>query len=327
MGRSELPRSRNSPIPARWLHEPVKSCYDAPEGRSRNAKGRMMPKAATGKTLFKLALVCSLAMLSSWTEARPPQSPAAPADVEAHAAELLAARERGQTPLLDDLRELCDGIGGRPTGSKACDRAVDWAVARFRAAGVESTWTETYTIPGSWAGGADHAECLAPAEFPIRVAAGPFTAPTPGGHALEAPLVNAGDGSAESFARLGDKARGAIALVLSPEMKTEADLFAEYGRDGPMFAAAREGRCGRAAGAVHPAGRAPLSPPHGMGQLTAFPFPPPSWRASMRHGWHAFPSRARFGCDWTCPAAWAAPFKPGTWWRKYAAASGRRKSC
>jgi hypothetical protein len=55
---------------------------------------------------------------------------------------------------------------------------------------------------------------------------------------LEAPLVNAGDGSAESFARLGDKARGSIALVLSPEMKTEADLFAEYGRDGPMLRAA-----------------------------------------------------------------------------------------
>jgi hypothetical protein len=55
---------------------------------------------------------------------------------------------------------------------------------------------------------------------------------------LEAPLVNAGDGSPESFARLGKKARGAIALVLSPEMKSEGDLFAEYGRDGTMFAAA-----------------------------------------------------------------------------------------
>jgi hypothetical protein len=199
----------------------------------------VMPKGAPRKILFTFALVCALAMLLRWTEAKPPQSPGATASPQAHAAELLAAREQGPTPLLDDLRELCDGIGGRPTGSQACDRAVDWAVARFRAAGVESTWTETYTIPGSWVGGADHAECLAPVEFPIRVASGPFTAPTPGGHDLEAPLVNAGDGSAESFARLGDKARGAIALVLSPEMKTEADLFAEYGRDSTMFAAAQ----------------------------------------------------------------------------------------
>ena len=173
-------------------------------------------------------------------KARPAQSAAAPANPPSNAAELLAARERGPTPLLDDLRELCDGIGGRPTGSKACDRAVDWAAARFRAAGVDRTWTETYTIPSSWAGGADHAECLAPVEFPIRLAADPFTAPTPGGRALETPLVNAGDGSTESFARLGDKSRGAIALVLSPEMKTEADLFAEYGRDGPMIAAAQK---------------------------------------------------------------------------------------
>src|SRR5208282_2719536 len=167
-----------------------------------------MPKGNIRRTLINLAVVCSLAISWSWTEAKPPQAAAETASAQAHAAELLAARERGQTPLLDDLRDLCDGIGGRPTGSKACDRAVDWAVARFRAAGVESTWTESYTIPGSWVGGADRAECLAPVEFPIRVAAGPFTAPTPGGHALEAPLVNAGDGSAESFARLGAKARG-----------------------------------------------------------------------------------------------------------------------
>jgi len=197
-----------------------------------------MPKGAPRKFLFILAFVCGLAMMLPWTEAKPPQTAAAAAP-QVHTPELLAARERGPTPLLDDLRELCDGIGGRPTGSKACDRAVDWAVARFRAAGVESTWTESYTIPGSWVGGADRAECLAPVEFPIRVAAGPFTAPTPGGQALEAPLVNAGDGSAESFARLGDRARGAIALVVSPELKTEADLFAEYGRDGAMFAAAQ----------------------------------------------------------------------------------------
>ena len=161
-----------------------------------------MPKGTLRRILFTLGLVGGLAMLLPWTEARAPQSAAAPASTPAHAAELLAAREQGTTPLLDDLRELCDNIGGRPTGSKACDRAVDWAVARFRAAGVESTWTETYTIPDSWVGGADQAECLAPARFPIRLAAGPFTAPTPGGRALEAPLVNAGDGSAESFARL-----------------------------------------------------------------------------------------------------------------------------
>lgn len=171
---------------------------------------------------------------------RPAQSAAATEVAPSPVAERLAARERGQTPLLDDLRALCDGIGGRPTGSKACDRAVDWAAARFRAAGVESTWTETYTVPASWVGGVDHAQCLAPATFSVRVAACPFSVPTPEGHALEAPLVSAGDGSPESFARLGEKARGSIALVMTPELKSEFDLFAEYGRDPALFAAARK---------------------------------------------------------------------------------------
>ena len=193
---------------------------------------------------MNLALVCGLAMLSLWTGDAEPQSAPATVSPRAHAAELLAEHERSNTPMLDDLRELCDTIGGRPTGSKACDRAVDWAAARFRSAAVESTWTETYTIPGAWVGGADRAECVAPAQFPIRVVAAPFTAPTPQGRVLEAPLVNAGDGDAESFARLGEAARGAIVLVLSPEMKTEADLFAEYGRDGPMLAAARSAGVG-----------------------------------------------------------------------------------
>ncbi len=183
-----------------------------------------------------LGLICSTNLL--------PQTGAMPqltdnAGSLPNAAELLAAREQGPTPMLDDLRELCDSIGGRPTGSKACDRAVDWAVARFRAAGIESTWTEAYTIPTSWTGGADQAECVAPVRFPIRVASAPFSAPTRGGHALEAPVVNAGDGSPEAFARLGVRARGAIALVMTPEMKSEADLFGEYGRDATMFAAAQ----------------------------------------------------------------------------------------
>jgi hypothetical protein len=192
--------------------------------------------------LVILALVCGLAVVSLRIDGRPPQAVAGAPEAQAHAAELLVGHELGPTPLLDDLRELCNGIGGRPTGSKACDRAVDWTVGRFRAAGVDSVWTETYAIPGSWEGGSDSAECLEPAQFPVRVASAPTTAPTPGGRPLEAPLVNARDGSADAFAALGERARGAIVLVLSPEMKTENDMFAEYTRDGPLLAAAERAR-------------------------------------------------------------------------------------
>ena len=196
-----------------------------------------MPEPVLRKALFALILVCGLAGLAP--DAKLPRAAGVPSE-EDHAPQLLAGRELGGTPLLDDLRELCDSIGGRPTGSQACDRAVDWAVGRFRLAGADAAWTESYAVPRSWAGGEDRAECLVPVRFPVRVASAPGTAPTPGGRALEARLVNAGDGSPETFERLGSSARGAIALVLSPEMKTETDLFAEYERDGPLLVAAEK---------------------------------------------------------------------------------------
>jgi carboxypeptidase Q len=201
-----------------------------------------MHRSTPRAVLFTLVMVCGMAVVSLRMEGTPPQAVAGAPGSQAHAAELLVGRELGPTAFLDDLRELCDSIGGRPTGSKACERAVDWSVGRFKAADVDSVWTETYTIPGSWEGGTDRAECLSPVPFPVRVASTPGTAPTPGGRPLEAPLVNAGDGSPEAFAALGERAHGAIALVLSPEMKTEGDLFAEYSRDGPLLAAAERAR-------------------------------------------------------------------------------------
>jgi len=43
----------------------------------------------------------------------------------------LVARSLGVTPIFDDLQELCDTIGGRPTGSPAAEKAVQWAARRF----------------------------------------------------------------------------------------------------------------------------------------------------------------------------------------------------
>ena len=58
-------------------------------------------------------------------------------------AQRLAGRALGPTPMLGDLRELC----GRPTGSPACERAIDWAAAKFKAAGADAVATEPFTVP------------------------------------------------------------------------------------------------------------------------------------------------------------------------------------
>jgi carboxypeptidase Q len=140
----------------------------------------------------------------------------------------LTGRILADTPAMQDLRELTDGIGGRLTGTPACERAVDWAVAKFKAAGVDAVATEPFTLPNAWIPRGAEAGCVAPVAFPLRVASAPGTAGTPGGKPLEAKVVDAGDGGAAAWAALGDTARGAIAVVRNPEMHTLDDLFAEY---------------------------------------------------------------------------------------------------
>jgi carboxypeptidase Q len=162
------------------------------------------------------------------------------AQSDSQTAQRLADRAIGQTPLMDDLRELCDQIGGRATGSPACERAVQWGAAKFRAAGVADVKIEPFDVPNLWLGQTAAAECVAPEHFNVRLAAAPYSPSTPVGRPLEAQLVLAGDGSPEAFAKLGARARGAIALVTSDEMKTLDDLFAEYLRNSSLVAAARK---------------------------------------------------------------------------------------
>ena len=102
---------------------------------------------------------------------------------EDDAPQRLAARALGDTPMFSDLRELCDGIGGRPTGSPAARRAVDWAARKFRDAGLKSVTVEPFRIPNLWLPGTAEAAAISPESFPIRLAAAPFppaTCPRPG---------------------------------------------------------------------------------------------------------------------------------------------------
>jgi len=140
--------------------------------------------------------------------------------------------------MLDDTRELCDRVGGRPTGSPACDRAVEWAAKKFREAGIEKVSVEPFTVSRLWLGGSVDASVIVPEKFPLRIAAAPMSPSTKG--PLEAPVVDVGDGSAESFAKVEPRLTGAIVLVHSSEMKTFDDLFAEYLRNAALNEAAKK---------------------------------------------------------------------------------------
>jgi carboxypeptidase Q len=154
------------------------------------------------------------------------------------AAARLAGRAVGDTPLLADTRELCDTVGGRPVGSPANARAVAWAAAKFKAAGADAVATERFPVPFLWLPGTAELSIVSPESVALRVVACPAAPSTDG--TLAARAVDAGEGTGEDFDRLGAKAKGAIAVVRSKEMKTDADLFDEYLRNGKVFAAAKK---------------------------------------------------------------------------------------
>jgi carboxypeptidase Q len=144
---------------------------------------------------------------------------------DAEVARLVAAM-LGETPLVSDLQTVTQEIGGRPTGSAANLRSVEWALGRFRDAGIEAR-REGFEMPGLWLENSATATVRGEGiEFSPRMAAMPFSTATPGG--VTASLLDAGRGTEEDFQRLGSGARGAFLLVETDELLDIDGLFREY---------------------------------------------------------------------------------------------------
>jgi carboxypeptidase Q len=139
----------------------------------------------------------------------------------------------GESPLENNLRRLTDDIGGRVAGSPEMVKAVEWAVAAFRAGGVDAH-TETYTLPHAWSEGATHLEVLGPVTFLVSLVSLGLSPATPKS-GIEAPLVYIGNGTAGDFARAGASIKGAILLVHTEVSYTWQDLFREYDDPPPII--------------------------------------------------------------------------------------------
>ncbi len=138
----------------------------------------------------------------------------------------LVAATLGHTPLLRDLQSLTDEIGGRPTGSEANRRAVEWGLARFKEAGLEGR-AERFTMPSLWLERRATARFAGSAAFEAPAVAMPFSAATPAAGAA-APVVDGGHGTEADFKRLGVTAKGAFVLVETGELVDLEGLFREY---------------------------------------------------------------------------------------------------
>ncbi|WP_224364741.1 M20/M25/M40 family metallo-hydrolase [Hyalangium versicolor] len=132
-----------------------------------------------------------------------------------------------ETPLVSDLQSLTDEIGGRATGAPANLRSVEWALARFREAGVEAR-KEPFQMPSLWLERSARSTVRGEGiSYTPRVAAMPFSKATPKG-GFTAPLVSVGKGTDKDFQSVGARARGAWVLVETEELKDIDGLFREY---------------------------------------------------------------------------------------------------
>lgn len=164
----------------------------------------------------------------------------------------LIAALLGDTPLERDLRQLTREIGGRATGSEANRRSVEWALERFRQAGV-SAREEAFEMPQLWLENSATARIRGQGiEFTPGIAAMPFSnpAPSPG---VTAPLLDCGPGGEEDFERLGDRTAGAFLLVETVPLLDIEGLFREYGE---AFEIERRALAAGAAGVVYMSSRA-----------------------------------------------------------------------
>lgn len=144
----------------------------------------------------------------------------------AEAAAKVLPQVMGPSPMEENLRRLTDEVGGRVTGTPQMAKAVAWAVAAFRAEGVD-VHTEKYTLPVTWSEGDTRLDVLGPATFPVRLAAEGWSPATPAG-GIEANLIDLGYGTEDDFAFAGAAVKGSILLVSTDLGSTWADLFNEY---------------------------------------------------------------------------------------------------
>ncbi len=137
----------------------------------------------------------------------------------------------------ENLRVLCDEIGGRVTGTEAGRKARDFAERTFAGYGLENVRQESFDMFG-WEGGDVRAEVISPRAFRLDALALAYTPSTkPGG--LEAEVIDAAHGNPVELDKIGDELKGRFALVESGRMPGgrwmhRSEVMAEVAKRGAV---------------------------------------------------------------------------------------------
>lgn len=138
------------------------------------------------------------------------------------------------SPELAQLRQLCDGIGGRVTGSPAFTRALHWGLDGFKAAGVAAQ-VEPFTLENGWTAAPPRIRIHGPMGFAPLATSWGWSPPCAGTFRI----VNGGDGGDAALKALGSAAKGAFIYLASAPMTTPEALFGEYATTSRQSAIAK----------------------------------------------------------------------------------------
>lgn len=152
------------------------------------------------------------------------------------ALETLISKILGPTPAFDDLQYLTDTIGGRPTGSSAMNKALDWGQERFISAGFKQAHLEAYTAPRNWLPNIEEGEIVTPSGIsphPLRIAALPFSVSTPS-IGLVAPVYALDTAEVKDVQAHRTQIKGHWLLIPIPLMQSSDNLLKEF-LDTPLL--------------------------------------------------------------------------------------------
>ena len=127
------------------------------------------------------------------------------------------------------LRYLSDRIGARPAGTKAYDRAAQWARMELEKDGADRAVLEKVRVP-HWIRGRESAALVSPERRALHILGlGGSVATRPGGTLAPVVVVD----SFETLDTVGAGAKGKIVLF-DAAMPTDIDPFEAYGRVYPF---------------------------------------------------------------------------------------------
>ena len=137
--------------------------------------------------------------------------------------QLLVGALLEDTPIEEDLRELCDDIGGRVTGSESNQQSVEWGYNKFVEAGV-SARKEAFQMPVMWMEKSSTARVTGDANFIPSIVAKYQSPP----NTYKGELVFLGTGSEDDFKAYNSDLTGKFVLIEMDLCLDINGLFTEY---------------------------------------------------------------------------------------------------